>query len=122
MARWRWPCIEAYLDAVGGSCRPTLLHELIKLELELRVKLGELPTVEEYCLRFPGRAPAISELFREMTEPGEDAQPSSTISLVRPLPTRMLPRSPLPPLNLTQARPPTSPRSMARWDDFSAIT
>jgi eukaryotic-like serine/threonine-protein kinase len=72
---WRsgaWPCIEAYLDAVSGSCRLTLLHELIKLEFELRVKVGELPTVEEYCLRFPDRAPAIGEIFREMIEPGEE--------------------------------------------------
>jgi Protein kinase domain/Sulfatase-modifying factor enzyme 1 len=71
---WRggvWPCMEAYLDAVGESCRLTLLHELIKLELELRMKVGELPTAEEYRLRFPDRAHAIDEIFREVIEPGE---------------------------------------------------
>jgi eukaryotic-like serine/threonine-protein kinase len=66
------PVIEGYLDAIGESCRLTLLHELIKLELELRMKVGELPTVEEYRLRFPDRAHAIEEIFREVIEPGEE--------------------------------------------------
>jgi eukaryotic-like serine/threonine-protein kinase len=72
---WRggdWPCIEGYLDAVAESCRLTLLHELIKLELELRMKVGELPTAEEYRLRFPDRAHAVDEIFREVLEPGEE--------------------------------------------------
>jgi eukaryotic-like serine/threonine-protein kinase len=71
---WRggdWPCIEGYLDAVAEPCRLTLLHELIKLELELRMKVGELPTAEEYRLRFPDRAYAIDEIFREVIEPAE---------------------------------------------------
>ena len=71
---WRggdWPCIEGYLDAVAESCRLTLLHELIKLELELRLRVGEVPTAEEYRLRFPDRAHAVDEIFREVLEPGE---------------------------------------------------
>ena len=71
---WRggdWPCIEGYLDAVTEPCRLTLLHELIKLELELRMKVGELPTAEEYRLRFPDRAHAVDEIFREVIEPAE---------------------------------------------------
>jgi eukaryotic-like serine/threonine-protein kinase len=70
---WRagdWPCIEGYLDAVGEPCRMALLHELIKLELELRLKVGELPTAEEYRLRFPDRARAIDEIFADGQEPG----------------------------------------------------
>ena len=45
---WRggdWPCIEGYLDAVAESCRLTLLHELIKLELELRMKVDRKSVV-----------------------------------------------------------------------------
>jgi serine/threonine protein kinase/formylglycine-generating enzyme required for sulfatase activity len=66
---WRsgdWPCIEGYLDAAGGRCRITLLHELIKLELELRLKVSEQPTAEEYRRRFPEEAPAIDLLFGEL--------------------------------------------------------
>ena len=71
---WRsgdWPCIEGYLDAVAEPCRLILLHELIKLELELRTKVGEVPTAEEYRLRFPDQAHAIDEIFREALEPGK---------------------------------------------------
>jgi hypothetical protein len=57
------PLIEGYLDTVGESCRLTFLHELIKLELELRMKMGERPTSEEYRLRFPDQARAIDEIF-----------------------------------------------------------
>ena len=63
---WRggdWPCIEGYLDAVAEPCRVTLLHELIKLELELRMKVGEQPTADEYRLRFPDQAQAIDAIF-----------------------------------------------------------
>jgi eukaryotic-like serine/threonine-protein kinase len=71
---WRsgdWPCIEGYLDAVPESCRATLLNELIKLELELRRKVGEVPTPDEYRVRFPDRALIIDEIFRELHEPSE---------------------------------------------------
>jgi formylglycine-generating enzyme required for sulfatase activity len=68
---WRgnvWPCIEGYLDAVSGRCRVILLHELIKLELELRNKVGEQPTAEEYRLRFPDQATAIDGIFGDVHE------------------------------------------------------
>jgi eukaryotic-like serine/threonine-protein kinase len=71
---WRsgdWPCIEGYLDAVPESCRVPLLNELIKLELELRIKVGEVPTPEEYRVRFPDRAHAIDEIFRGVSDPSE---------------------------------------------------
>jgi hypothetical protein len=63
---WRgnaWPVIEGYLGTVDESCRLTLLLELIKLELELRMRMGERPTAEEYRLRFPDQAHAIDEIF-----------------------------------------------------------
>ncbi len=72
---WRagdWPCIEGYLDAVADRCRVTLLHELIKLELELRVKVGEEPTIDEYRLRFPDQAQAIDAIFAELHGPSQD--------------------------------------------------
>jgi serine/threonine-protein kinase len=69
---WRagdWPCIEAYLDAVAEPCRDVLLHELLKLELELRMKVGELPTAQEYRVRFPDAADAVDEICRRAQEP-----------------------------------------------------
>jgi hypothetical protein len=63
---WRgnaWPLIEGYLDTAAESCRLILLHELIKLELELRMRAGERPTAGEYRLRFPDQAHAIDEIF-----------------------------------------------------------
>jgi formylglycine-generating enzyme required for sulfatase activity len=71
---WRggdWPCIEGYLDAVAEPCRLTLLHELIKLELELRMKVGEVPTAEEYRLRFPDNAQDLDAIFHEIHGPGQ---------------------------------------------------
>jgi serine/threonine protein kinase/formylglycine-generating enzyme required for sulfatase activity len=64
---WRagdWPCIEGYLDAVAEPCRQILLIELVKLELELRMAVGETPTSREYRRRFPGQDEAIDEVFR----------------------------------------------------------
>jgi eukaryotic-like serine/threonine-protein kinase len=69
---WRagdWPCVEAYLDAVPTACRQTLLLELLKLELELRMNVGETPTVEEYRVRFPDQADAIGQIFAAIREP-----------------------------------------------------
>jgi hypothetical protein len=69
---WRegdWPCIEAYLDAVPAACRQTLLLELLKLELELRMNVGETPTVDEYRVRFPDHAEAIAQIFATVREP-----------------------------------------------------
>jgi serine/threonine protein kinase len=69
---WRagdWPCIEAYLDAVSAPCRQTLLLELLKLELELRMNVGETPTADEYRVRFPDHAEAIGQIFAAVREP-----------------------------------------------------
>jgi serine/threonine-protein kinase len=65
---WRagdWPCIEGYLDAVPEACRLILLHELLKLELELRAEVGEQPSPEEYRRRFPGQRAGIDQIFGE---------------------------------------------------------
>jgi serine/threonine protein kinase len=68
-AAWREggrPRIEDYLDDATGTEREALLRELIRLEAELRGRVGEQPTTEDYRARFPsadleGRAPASTE-------------------------------------------------------------
>ncbi len=75
---WRagdWPCIEGYLNAVADPCRQILLVELMKLELELRMNVGEIPNAREYRRRFPDQVEAIDEIFRAVRDPN---QPHST--------------------------------------------
>jgi serine/threonine-protein kinase len=69
---WRaghWPCIEAYLDALPEPGRTVLLLELLELEIELRMEMGESPTAEEYRLRFPDQAETLDEIFRRQCRP-----------------------------------------------------
>ena len=50
------PRIEDYLKEVEEQQRPRLLDELLKVEIELRRKVGEQPTLEEYHDRFPAHS------------------------------------------------------------------
>jgi eukaryotic-like serine/threonine-protein kinase len=63
------PRIEGYLEVVPEPCRTILFLELLKRELELRVREGERPNVEEYCPRFPDQAPAVVEILQAMRKP-----------------------------------------------------
>jgi eukaryotic-like serine/threonine-protein kinase len=63
------PRIEGYLDAVPEPCRTILFLELLKRELELRVREGERPNAAEYCPRFPDQAPAVVEILQAMRKP-----------------------------------------------------
>ncbi len=61
-AAWRAgarPRIEDYLSEVPAADQPTVLRELIALEVELRAGAGEAPRWEEYR----GRFPAVAALF-----------------------------------------------------------
>ena len=51
------PTIEAALAAAGADLRPHLLPELVKLEVELRIKADDTDEPDEYRRRFPGLAP-----------------------------------------------------------------
>jgi RNA polymerase sigma factor (sigma-70 family) len=57
------PKIEDYLAESPQSEHPSLLRELLTLELELRRSHGELPTVEGYRKRFPGYPEIIAGAF-----------------------------------------------------------
>lgn len=67
-AAWRsghGPRIEDYLDGTAGPRRSRWLCELIRLELELRARAGEVPPPEEYLRRFPDRAAAVAAAFAD---------------------------------------------------------
>src|SRR4051794_28546116 len=47
------PAIEENLAHVDARARPALTGELVRIELEWRLRLGERPSAEEYSRRFP---------------------------------------------------------------------
>jgi tetratricopeptide (TPR) repeat protein len=59
----RRPDIAAFLARAGEAERPALLRELVRLELEYRLRGGEPARVEEYTSRFPETAAEAVELI-----------------------------------------------------------
>ena len=47
------PKIEQFLDQVAAIERPSLLRELLAIELEIRRERGEAPTAQEYLAPVP---------------------------------------------------------------------
>ena len=65
-AAWRageGPRIEDVVAEADGAVRPTLLTELVALEVELRRDRGESPQPFEYRERFPDDAEAVTAAF-----------------------------------------------------------
>jgi urea transport system substrate-binding protein len=86
--RWlhgRRPEIAAYLE-LPGSFHPgtELAIELILGEFAVRRRLGESPTLDEYCRRFPDLADQLRlhvDLYDALGEPGPEADaPSSRLA------------------------------------------
>ncbi len=50
------PQIEDFLEPLPGGADNRLLLELVRLDLNHRLKQGEFPTLEEYAKRFPDQA------------------------------------------------------------------
>jgi hypothetical protein len=59
------PRIEDYLAEVEGNEQEVLLRELLKVELEYRVKAGEPISLEQYQQRFPLHAELVAALVKE---------------------------------------------------------
>ena len=59
----RRPRIEEYLDDTPEQGRPTLLRELVLLELEFRRREGERPTLQEYRVRFPEHNASLDSIL-----------------------------------------------------------
>jgi hypothetical protein len=58
------PAIEDYLGGVAEPRRSLLLHELLRVERELRLRDGEVPRPEDYYERLPGDRHVIEAAFR----------------------------------------------------------
>src|SRR5688500_18998764 len=52
--------IEDYLGDAAEPMYSALLRELVRLEIDYRVRSGEEPTVDEYRSRFPTHAASIA--------------------------------------------------------------
>ncbi|MEX1096270.1 MAG: serine/threonine-protein kinase [Planctomycetales bacterium] len=60
------PTIEAFLAEAAAGDRPRLLKELLALELDLRMRIGEHPATADYVARFPAARATIDRLFAEL--------------------------------------------------------
>jgi hypothetical protein len=78
------PPIEPYLAEVTEAERPVLLPELLRLDVQLRGRLGDRPTPEEYRGRLPGHAELIDDVFAEMGTVVFGAGSSSEMGAVAP--------------------------------------
>ncbi len=85
-AAWRSglpPSLEPYLSGVQPAERSKLFRELLGIEIELRLKRGQAPTLEEYQTRYPEWAQAAAAVFaRDLAKRSEgvDAQGSIAAS------------------------------------------
>jgi tetratricopeptide (TPR) repeat protein len=61
------PSIGAYLAQVPEDAQPTLLRNLLAIEVERRRAAGEQPNVEEYLARFPRYADLIRDAFLQLS-------------------------------------------------------
>src|SRR5262245_27576275 len=57
--------IEKYLADEGRNPPKALLRELLRVELALRMRAGERPTLEEYRRRFPDDRELILAVFAD---------------------------------------------------------
>jgi serine/threonine protein kinase/tetratricopeptide (TPR) repeat protein len=71
--------LGAYLERVADNARPTLLRNLLPIEIELRRAGGEQPRVEEYLERFPQFASLVRETFLTLSSVSPDASRQTTL-------------------------------------------
>ncbi|MFI5459431.1 MAG: serine/threonine protein kinase [Isosphaerales bacterium] len=61
------PVIDSYLGRVDPDAQPTLLRNMLAIDIERRREAGEQPHVEEYLQRFPRFASLIRNAFLELS-------------------------------------------------------
>jgi len=57
------PNIEDYLARIEAPSRPALQTELVRIELEWRIRLGEQPSAHEYARRCPALAGSLPDFL-----------------------------------------------------------
>jgi len=65
--------IESLLQQVDAAERDSLLYELLRLEISLRLSSGESPEHSEYDSRFPDKTQLVAEAFQS-TQPATPKQ------------------------------------------------
>jgi serine/threonine-protein kinase len=58
------PVVKDYLPNWNGQERDVLLREILALDIDYRMRLGETPDEQEYTSRIANSANIVSELFR----------------------------------------------------------
>ena len=72
------PAIHSYLQRVGEEARPTLLRNLLAIDVVRRRAAGEQPRAEEYVERFPQFATLLREAFLHLSTWGSAPPPDTT--------------------------------------------
>jgi serine/threonine protein kinase/tetratricopeptide (TPR) repeat protein len=89
---WKPALINSYLGRVEEAARPTLLRNLLVIEIERRRATGEQPQIEEYLERFPQFTGMIREAFLHLSHQAlttrRDRQPGKATE--KPLAVRHL--------------------------------
>lgn len=87
------PRVETYLGTVAEPLRTTLLHQLLPLEWEYRLRAGDRPHSAEYEARFPGSDALIDEVDRQFTAVNERTPPVGSAAAATaaegPIPPRL---------------------------------
>ncbi len=96
------PRIEDFLGQAAEADRPALLHELLALELDYRVRNNEPSTAGDFCQRLPQYADLVGEAVAAHSSSGRLA-PKSTNPPGSNSNDTKIPRSQLAPAPLTAA-------------------
>jgi WD40 repeat protein len=81
------PRIEDYLAEVDEARRPRLLEELLRVEIELRRRAGEVPVLEEYRDRFPRHAALMEAVLGPGPGRSTPSVPQHELPTMAPDPT-----------------------------------
>ncbi len=64
------PGLESYLDGFEDELRSALFTELLLLDIDYRLRIGQTPDPADYETRFPGETPAIESAFKSASRSG----------------------------------------------------
>jgi hypothetical protein len=109
--------IEDCLGSADATWVPALREELLRVELECRVRRGEQPPVEEYRARFPECAGALTEWLREAADAAGASPTGSPPATGAPSTVDRLPTMETPsPAAVETAIPPTLPPVLGEYE------
>ena len=60
------PSLHSYIQKVAAAARPTLLRNLLHIEVARRRAKGEQPAADEYLNELPSHATLIKQVFLEL--------------------------------------------------------